>query len=62
MPMIELVGTSFVIFIEVGFPSGQNVDTFPIKNVLQQGDTVLLLLYRFALEYSIKWVKRNGRD
>ena len=62
MPMIELVGRSFVIFIEFGFPSGQNVDTFPIKNGLQQGDTVLLLLYMFALEYSIKWVKQSGRD
>jgi len=36
-------------------------DTFPIKNGLKQGDTLLLLLFMFALDNAIRWVKQNGR-
>jgi len=32
-------------------------DTFPIKNGLKQGDTLLSLLFKFALEITIRWVK-----
>ena len=32
-------------------------DTFPIKNGLKQGDTLLSLLFKFALEFTNRWVK-----
>jgi sorting nexin-29 len=34
-------------------------DTFPIKNVLKQGDALSPLLFNFALEYAIKGVQAN---
>jgi hypothetical protein len=36
-------------------------DTFPIKNVLKQGDALLPLLFNFALEYANRRVKHTGR-
>jgi hypothetical protein len=36
--------------------------TFPTKNGLKQGDTLLPLLSKFALEYDVRWVKQNGND
>jgi len=34
-------------------------DMFPIKNGLKQGDVLLLLLFNFAVEYSIRRVHVN---
>jgi len=39
---------------------GKNLsEMFPIRNGLQQGDTLLPLLFNFALEYSIRSVQVN---
>jgi len=43
-------------------PSKQILDMFPIKNGLKQGDTLLPLLLKFALEYTIRCVEQNCRD
>ena len=32
-------------------------DIFPIKNGLKQRDTLLPLIFKFALEYAIRWVQ-----
>jgi len=37
-------------------------DTLPIKNGLKQGDTLLQLLFIFALEYTIRRVQTNQGD
>jgi hypothetical protein len=33
-------------------------DAFPVHNVLKQGDTLLSLLFNFALEYAIRKVQK----
>jgi hypothetical protein len=35
-------------------------DNFPIQNDLKHGDTLLLLLFNFALEYAIRKVGKPG--
>jgi hypothetical protein len=35
-------------------------DTFPVKNVLKQGDGLLLLVFKFAVEYDIGKVQKPG--
>ena len=41
-------------------PGGQKFDdTFPIKNGLKQGDSLLSLLLNFALKYAIRRVQVN---
>jgi hypothetical protein len=37
-----------------------NFDTFPIKNDLQQGDTLLQLLYKFALDIQLSGLSKIG--
>ena len=32
-------------------------DMFPIKNGMKQGDALVVLLFTFAFEYAIRWVK-----
>jgi hypothetical protein len=40
--------------------AGKNLSgTFPIKNGLKQGDTLLPLLFNFPLEYAIRRVQVN---
>jgi hypothetical protein len=34
-------------------------DNFPVQNGLKQGDPLLLLLFNFALEYTIRKVCEN---
>jgi hypothetical protein len=34
-------------------------DSFPVQYGLKQGDTLSLLLFNFALEYTIKKVREN---
>jgi hypothetical protein len=39
---------------------GKNLsDMFPVRNVLKQGDALMLLLFNFALEYTIRRVQVN---
>jgi len=35
---------------------------FPIKNGLKQGDTLLPLLFKFAVEYTIRCVEQSCND
>jgi hypothetical protein len=37
-------------------------NTFPIKDSLKQGDTILPLLFNFGLEYAIKMVQAKQED
>jgi len=37
-------------------------DKFPIKNGLKQGESLLKLLFKFTLEYAVRWFKQPGRD
>jgi hypothetical protein len=37
-------------------------DKFDIQNDLQQGDTLLPLLFDFALEYAIRRIRRTWKE